>query len=113
MMAHDEWLAPEPRALTPATLDLLRDAVWRAWRAWHVPASSAPGTGEDVSGLGTAVGAVAAEAHARGLRAEELVIAFKAVLDELAERDSGPAGPGARGFQSRLVTQCIKAYYGA
>jgi hypothetical protein len=92
MMAHDESLGPEPRALTPETRDRLRDTE---------------------AELRSAVAAVAAEAHARDLRAEALVIAFKAVIEELAERDAGPSGPNARAFQSRLVTLCIKAYYGA
>jgi len=109
-MAHDEWLAPEPRALTPATLSLLRDAAWRAWRA---PVPGPTDAEDSEAALRCAVATVAAEAHARDLRAEELVVIFKGVLEELAERDAGPSGPGARTFQSRLVTLCIKAYYGA
>jgi hypothetical protein len=112
MMADDEWLAPEPRALSAETLDQLRRAVWSAWREPTGASSAAPADGADAD-LRRAVGAVAAEAHGRGLRAEELVVAFKRVIEELAERDAGPAGPGARAFQSRLVTLCIKAYYGA
>ena len=102
MMAPDSRYSPEPRALSEQTLAALRRAV-----------SSHQGRSADSDeSLRRAVDAVVAEARARQMRAEELILAFKAVYNALPE----PAAAAARAEQLRLreqlITACIKAYYG-
>jgi len=101
MMAHDSRLTPELRPLSPETLATLRSAVVRLWQDREA--------NEDE--LHAALAAVAAEAHARALRAEEVIVSFKALLADLPEIHAGPRRIESTRFQEHLVTLCIKAYY--
>lgn len=109
MMAHDEVRGPGARALSAETLDRFREAAWLAWNEPVRSGDEGPGD----AALRDAVAAIAGEARLRALRAEELLVAFKGVLEELAERRGAELRSDARAFQARLVTLCIKAYYAA
>jgi hypothetical protein len=101
MMAHDSRLTPELRPLSSETLATLRAAVVRLWKDRDAS--------EDE--LRDALAAVAAEAHARALRAEEVIVSFKALLADLPEIHTGARRMESTRFQEHLVTLCIKAYY--
>ena len=101
MMAHDPRATPELGPLTGETLAKLRSAVARLWRDRDAP--------EDE--LQRALADVAAEAQARALRAEEVIVSFKALLADLPEMHVGPRRMEGTRFQEHLVTLCIKAYY--
>lgn len=102
MMAYDSRSTPEPRALSEETLDALREAVLRLWL--HPTISD--------EALGTAIARTVDEARERALRAEEVIVAFKSLLTELPELNAPARRLEAVRFRERLVTQCIKAYYG-
>jgi hypothetical protein len=65
------------------------------------------------SALGDAVSLVVAEARERQMRAEDLILAFKALYDALPEPGSAAARAEQLRLRERLVTACINAYYGA
>ena len=101
MMAPDSSFSSEPRSLSDETLAVLREAVVE-----HLRRTSAV-----EPALERAVAAIVAEARARRMRAEELILAFKSLYANLPE----PLTPAARTEQTRLreqlITSCIKAYY--
>ena len=100
-MAHDSS-TPRSRALSDTTTAALRSAV-----LGHL--GRAPG-GD--AALGQAVGLVVAEAREREMRAEDLILAFKALYDALPEPSSAAARAEQMRLRERLVTACINAYYG-
>lgn len=102
MMAHDSSSSPPPRILSDETTAALRTAVLGHLR-------KGPGDGE---ALGDAVARVVAEARERDMRAEELILAFKALYDALPEPGSAAARAEQMHLRERLVTACINAYYG-
>ncbi|HEX2780322.1 MAG TPA: hypothetical protein VHM30_12540 [Gemmatimonadaceae bacterium] len=63
--------------------------------------------------LGCAVALVVAEAREREMRAEDLILAFKALYDALPEPMSAAARAEQMRLRERLVTACINAYYGS
>ena len=101
MMAPDSRPTPEPRMLADDTMAVLRAAVVHLWHE--------RGGAEDA--LRDALALVTAEARARALRAEEVIMAFKALLASLPELHTGARRMEAVAFQELLVTMCIKAYY--
>ena len=102
MMAHDSS-SPPPRALSDTTTDALRSAVLGHLRR---------NPGGDAA-LGQAVALVVAEARERAMRAEDLILAFKALYDALPEPNSAAIRAEQMRLRERLVTACINAYYGA
>ena len=102
MMAFDSRSTPERPRLSDQTVADLRAAVLQLWTA---PASA---DGQ----LGRAMDTLVREARDHALRAEDVLIEVKAVLQDLPELDDpGRRLEGAR-FREQLVTRCIKAYYG-
>lgn len=102
MMAGDVPSAPIPGALSASTLAMLRAAVVGVWH----------GVANAEAELGRTLTIVAAEARTQGMRPEDLIRAFKTVLDPLPEPPSGVQRLDGTRFRERLVTLCIKAYYG-
>ena len=101
MMANESRDRPPQRQLSEETLAALRDSVVRHW---HNP------NGSDTA-LREALDRVAAEARDREMRAEELIIAFKQLWDDLPDlHGQSTRGDEAR-FRERLITMSIKAYY--
>ena len=103
MMAHDSS-SQRPRALSDTTTAVLRSAV-----LGHL--GRTPGSASD-GALGHAVGLVVAEAREREMRAEDLILAFKALYDALPEPGSAAQRAEQMRLRERLVTACINAYYG-
>jgi hypothetical protein len=102
MMAYDSRSTPEPRPLEDATVAALREAVMHLWEQ--------PDEGDGP--LHAALARMVAESRARALRAEEVIVAFKEILAGLPLH-AGERRLEATHFRERLVTLCIKAYYGA
>lgn len=113
MMAFDSRSTPEPRPISDPVRALLADAVLRAWEEparWQRGADG--GATSDVgAALAAALGRVVAEARERALRAEEVVVAFKALLASLPELNVPERRLEAVHFRERLITECIRAYY--
>jgi hypothetical protein len=87
--------------LSEGTLALLRRALAERWR------NPTGAEGE----LRDALGVAAAEARARALRPEELIVALKAVLADLAaEQRNAEPGDETR-LREWAVKACIEAYY--
>jgi hypothetical protein len=90
---------PESRSLSEPTIDHLRRAVQER--------RLAPAAGD--AALQAALESVAAEARARALRPEELIVALKQVMDEA--RAPRSTSSDERHLREWVVTTCIKAYY--
>ena len=103
MMAFDSRSTPEPRSLSESTLSAMREAVERVWND--------PDGAEPV--MQGALAQVVAEARARSLRAEEVIVSFKALLAAVPELNSSVRRLEAARLRERLITLCIKAYYSA
>ncbi|HWJ21127.1 MAG TPA: hypothetical protein VNS52_02145 [Gemmatimonadaceae bacterium] len=94
---------PGSRTLSEASVAALRDALRRT--VGRLATSDGHGLLRD------AMSVVAAEARQRQMRPEELLTAFKALLDAAPEmHDVGGRVAQAR-LREQLVTLCIKAYY--
>jgi hypothetical protein len=99
MMVHDS--TPGPGALAAETIDAVRSALT------HYVAL--PSDGEP---LRQALDTMAAEAHAKSILPEQLLVVLKDVWYSLPSvRSMGDASAQARLLQ-RVVTICIKEYYG-
>ncbi|HET7456962.1 MAG TPA: hypothetical protein VFJ74_04845 [Gemmatimonadaceae bacterium] len=101
------------RPLSESTTAALTAAVRRAVGQPPPPLDdgAAPAVDRDRA-LRDAVAAVVAEARERKMRPEELLTAFKSVLDAIPEAQSGVLGRVEESrLRERLVTLCIKAYY--
>ena len=113
MMAFDSRSTPEPRTISAVTRAALAEAVVRLWNdpsRWQV----GDGEGRRVrldDGLVAAVDRTVREAHARALRAEEVIVTFKDLLGELPELLVPERRLEAAHFRERLITECIRAYY--
>lgn len=83
-----------------ATLAALRNAL-------RTHLAGRPTGGE----LHRALNALCAEAHGRGLRAEELVIKLKQALLQLPEVQALPHGSDRNDLLNRIVSLCIEEYY--
>ena len=106
MMAYDSRSTPEPRAFTAETHALLQAAVCALWTA-----DAADARDEAGHLLATALARAVAEARERALRAEEVLVTFKALLDDLPGADQPARRFAAVRFREQLVTRCIQAYY--
>ena len=101
MMANESRDRPPHRPLPEETLAALRAAVLRHWNN--------PAEGE--ADLRDALNRVAAEAHERGMRAEELIVAFKQLWEDMPELHGHGSRADEVRFRERLITMSIKAYY--
>lgn len=100
-MAPDSQGTGRHRPLPPDLAEALRSAV-----AVVVADPSAPQTE-----LQEVLRRVAAAAHAQGMRAEELLVAFKQVVDEVPPPGRAGDAIGKPALRDHLVSMCIKAYY--
>jgi hypothetical protein len=109
MIARDSRGSSEDaRVLSDALAQRLREAIGDRWRARQAA---------DVERTSAALAAVlreaAAEAHARALHPEDLVLAIKALEGQVAGRPT-ELTPGDRSaLRAWLVTVCIRAYFSA
>jgi hypothetical protein len=117
MIAHDPRGTPEnARVLSASLADRLRAVIAARWRAGEGPESDLA-----KRRLASVLADAAAEARERSLRAEELVLAIKAlegeVAAEIAANLSGsradPTPGQRRALRAWLVTVCIRAYFDA
>ena len=100
MMAHDS--SRGPAALAEDTIAAVRSALVR-----YVDAPS------DGDGLRSALHALAAEAHAKSVLPEQLLVRLKEAWSSLPEvRAMRDAQQQAR-LLERVVTMCIREYYNA
>ena len=83
-----------------ATLTALRNAL-------RTHLAGRPTGGE----LHRALNALCAEAHGRGLRAEELLVRLKQVFYQLPEVQELPHGSDRNDLLNRVVSVCIEEYY--
>lgn len=93
-----------PRPLSAQSSARFREAVRDA---------AASGAVTDDAQLRQAIAVVVAEARERGMHPEELIPAFRALLDSVPELHASSAWADESRIRERLVTLCIKAYYGA
>jgi hypothetical protein len=101
MMAHDSSPTP-PATLDPATLDAVRNAI--------VAYMDAPAAHAQM--LREALRAMAVEARRKSILAEQLLVVLKDVWFGLpVVRETGHPQEQVRTLQ-RIVTMCIKEYYG-
>ena len=99
-MAPDSHGPGRHRPLPPDLAEALRSAV----------AAVAADPSAPQAELQEVLRRIAADAHAQGMRAEELLVAFKQVVDEVpaSARPAGSVGKSA--LRDHLVSLCIKAY---
>ena len=102
MNAPDSLPPPEPRTLSASTLARLRTVIGQR------TADPSVRDGE----LRDALRAAAEEARESALRPEELIIALKALLQELTIARPGWNEIDQLHFREWLVTTSIRAYYG-
>ena len=94
-------MVPERQELSRETRERLKVAVLRRWQ------DPAGGEGE----LKEALRQAALEARGTRMRAEELIVAFKALWDEMPVlHGGGPNGSEAR-LRDRVISMSIHAYY--
>ncbi|HUF28335.1 MAG TPA: hypothetical protein VMM18_15260 [Gemmatimonadaceae bacterium] len=93
---------PQPRIASEACLSRLRKAIATRLRE--------PEGGENE--LRAALQEVAAEAKARSLRPEELIVSLKMVLGEAAAEKPRSDLEEQRRLKEWLVKACIQAYFG-
>jgi hypothetical protein len=111
MVPHSS--TPDPgaaRPLSEGTALVLREAVRRTVGRPGSRGTTAPSPDAD-GALRDAVAAVVAEARERRMRPEELLPAFKALLDTIPEVSGASNRLDEARLRERLVTLCIKAYY--
>lgn len=95
---------PDPRSLDPEALRELRTVIAQRWR--EVTATE--------RALSVLIKRIADDARARGLRPEELIIALKAVEEEVLGGTATLRGDDAavrRRFREWLVSSCVHAYF--
>ena len=100
MTAQDP--SPRPAPLDDATLASMRDAVVGVW---HDRRRGDPQ-------LVDAMTRLCAEARARGHPAEDVIVTLKALLAAIPELRDNARRIEASRLQDRLVTLCIRCYYG-
>lgn len=99
MMAHQS--GPTPPRLADETLASVRDALARALEGDAPP-------GDD---LRIALRAMAHEARAQGMRAEQILLALKALWSALPQVRGAPGRDQQSALLQRAVTLCINEYY--
>ena len=99
MMAYDSSQTP-PSRLDDATLDAVRAAL-----------RSFLGNGHDAAALQHALEQLSAEAHGKGVYAEQVLVVLKDLWQALPEvRAMADSAEQVRLLQ-RVVTMCIREYY--
>lgn len=101
MMAHDSGNTP-PGRLDDASIDALRAAL----RAYLQDS-------QDPSKLQPSLLAIAAEARARAILPEHLLVVLKEIWSGLPEVRSMKSSREQVDLLQRVVTMCIKEYYSA
>jgi len=101
MMAHDSSPTP-PAALDPATLLTVRSAITAYLEA----------PGENSRALRDALTAIAAEARAKSILPEQLLVVLKDVWFALPTIRQTSHPQEQINMLQRIVTMCIKEYYG-
>jgi hypothetical protein len=104
MDPHSASLPAESRALHPQTEAELRAVIADRWRA----------VSETEEALSMAVGRVAREARANGMRPEELLIALKSIEAQVLGAHGTLRGDdmeARRRFREWLVSNCVRAYF--
>ena len=112
MMAHDSRSTPEPRTFSDDTAHRLRDAVAALWSARTQGGAPGPDAHAADALLAEALAGAVHDARERALRAEDVVIALKAMLEHLPDGDAPHRRFAAVRFREELVSRCIRAYYG-
>ena len=107
MVPHSSSSGPGTRPLSQETASALREAVRRTVSQPPAP----PNAAAQEQSLRAAVAAVVAEARERQMRPEELLTAFKSLLDGIPEVQGAGSRIAEARLRERLVTLCIKAYY--
>jgi hypothetical protein len=102
MMARDSADAPPPQPLSPEVVEQLRTVVRDLVDRNDL---------QPTDTLHQVLHQIASEARAKAMRAEDLVIAFKAVLDSLPKAESAAARLRQGQLRERLISLCIKAFY--
>lgn len=97
-MAHDRS-APPP-SLDPATLVALREALGRYARE-----------GDHGDLLRDALCTAADEARAKGIRAEQLLVALKEIWHALPEVRGAQGSVEQRKLLQQVISRCIREYY--
>lgn len=106
MIAHDSRGTPEhARALPEAVTRRVREAIEARWSA------AAADLERTDAALAAALDEAAAEARERSLHPEDLILAIKALEDQVATRRGMTAYADRRTLRARLVTACIQAYF--
>jgi hypothetical protein len=101
MTAHESHPDADTRAPSADTLRMVRDAVLGVWRG---PTAAAPP-------MDAAIDCLCADARARGLAAEDVILAMKGLLGGMPELREPTRREDAVRLQDVLVTRCIKAFY--
>src|SRR5688572_27095741 len=99
MMAHDSS-SPRPD-LSASTIADLKQSLAKFL--------SNP---SDSTGLDKALRVLTAEARAKHVHAEQLLVVLKEVWAGLPSIRSTPAGESQNALLQRVITQCIREYYG-
>jgi hypothetical protein len=100
-MPQDSTSRPEPGGLiSPESVVALREAI-----RLHLAGSSPNNY------LGDALHRLSGEAHAKGIRAEQLIILLKQVWGEMPEVTRALEPYERQQVLARLVTHCINQYY--
>ena len=103
MVAYDTRQPPDPaRPLTPELRARLRDAVLAQWR---VP-------DRELVELGDTLRAVTDDARARGLRAEDLIIALHEIQLDISIVEVRLMPDKRDRVHTWLVRACLRAYFG-
>ncbi|MGI8498897.1 MAG: hypothetical protein ACR2OG_15095 [Gemmatimonadaceae bacterium] len=95
----------DPSGLRSSALSSETLAQLRAALATHIRDSSPDGD------LRRALRDTCQEARSRGIRAEELLVAFKRMWYDLPEVRATPVGEPRDRLLARVVTMCIREYY--
>ena len=98
MMAFER--TPSPPALEPATLETLR-----------VVLGQAVSRGNHAGELHEVLCQAAAEARAKGIHAEKLLIILKDVWQSLPGLNSSAHAETEAGLLQELISRCIREYY--
>lgn len=107
MIAHDSRGTPEnARTLSETVARRVREAIEVRWSA-----KTDADVDRTIDALAAALDEAAAEAHERSLHPEELILAIKALEEQVATARGMTAYADRRALRAELVTACIHAYF--
>ena len=107
MIAHDSRGIPEnARTLSEPVSRRVREAIEARWSA-----TTEADIGRTTDALAGALDEAAVEARERSLHPEELILAIKALEDQVAAAHGRTVYADRRQLRDRLVTACIQAYF--